>query len=122
MPARAVLLVCAALALTVLAFAPAAGAQSREGELDELWREYPLENPVESPRRLGGREEGGSTAGPPPKAAERAGPIPLALLFLAFALTVVGLVGGALRGIAALRHRRRDRGSRLGAGAGHLGG
>ena len=122
MPARAVLLVIAALAFTALAFPPATGAQSREGELDELWREYPLENPVESPRRLGGREEGGSTAGPPPKAAERAGPIPLALLFLAFALTVVGLAGGALRGIGALRHRRRDRGSRLGAGAGHLGG
>jgi hypothetical protein len=121
MPARAVLLVCAALALTVLAFPPAAGAQSREGELDELWREYPLENPG-SPRRVEGREERGSTPGPPPKAAEGAGPIPLALLFLAFALAVVGTVGGALRGIAALRDRRRHRGGRLGAGTGHIGG
>jgi hypothetical protein len=122
MPARAVLLVCAALALTVLVFPPVAGAQSREGELDELWREYPLENPGESPRQLGGREERGSTPGPPPKAAKRAGPIPLALLYLAFAFAVVGLAGGALRGLAALRDRRRNRGGRLGAGTGHIGG
>lgn len=112
----------AALALAALASPPAAVAQSRQGELDELWREYPLENRVDGPRQLGGREERGSTAGPLPKVAESAGPIPLALLFLAFALTVVGLAGGALRGIAALRQRRRDRGGRLGAGAGHLGG
>jgi hypothetical protein len=122
MLARGVLVVFAALALAALASPPAAVAQSRQGEFDELWREYPLENPVESPRQLGGREVRGSTAGPPPKAAESAGPIPLALLFLAFALAVVGLAGGALRGIAALRYRRRHRGGRLGAGAGHLGG
>ena len=119
---RGVLIVFAALALAALASPPAVVAQSRQGELDELWREYPLENPMESPRQLGGREERGSTAGPPPKAAESAGPIPLALLFLALALTVVGLAGGALRGIAALRDRRRDRGGRLDAGARHFGG
>ena len=109
-------------AALALAAPPAVVAQSRQGELDELWREYPLENPSEGPRHLGGREERGSTAGPPPKAADSAGPIPLALLFLAFALAVVGLAGGALRGIAALRDRRRDRGGRLDAGAGRLGG
>jgi hypothetical protein len=119
---RSALLLLPALALAALASPPAAVAQTRQGELHELWREYPLENRVDGSRQLGGREERGSTAGPPPKAAESAGPIPLALLFLAFALAVVGLAGGALRGIAALRQRRRDRGGRLGAGAGHLGG
>ena len=122
MVVRGVLVLLAAFALAALASPPAVGAQSRQGELDELWREYPLENPAENPRQLGGREERGSTAGPPPKAADSAGPIPLALLFLAFALAVVGLAGGALRGIAALRDRRRDRGGRLDAGAGRLGG
>lgn len=121
MPLRILSLLLALLAVATLASAPAGIAQSQEEELSELWKQYPLETRDERPRPVGAGEENGSTAGPPPKQAEPAGPIPLALLFLALALGVVLVIGGAVQGIAKLRERRRNRSGRLGAGAGHLG-
>jgi len=89
MPLRILSLLLALLAVATLASAPAGIAQSQEEELSELWKQYPLETRDERPRPVGAGEENGSTAGPPPKQAEPAGPIPLALLFLALALGVV---------------------------------
>jgi hypothetical protein len=120
---RAAFLVLALVVLATLVSAPTSLAQSRQGDLSELWNEYPLDPRVEGPRPIGAREESGSTAGPPPSAAKPAGPLPLALLFLAFALAVVGIAGGAVQGIGRLRERRRGKAGRgLGAGAGNLGG
>lgn len=118
---RAALLVLPLVALATLASTPTGLAQSRQGDLSEFWNEYPLDLRVEGPRPVGAREEKGSTAGPPP-AAEPAGPFPLALLFLALALAVLGIAGGAVQGIGRLCERRRGRAGRgLGAGAGNLG-
>ena len=113
---------CVLLAVPALAGAVAivpASAQSQAPDLGELWQRYPLEAPPPEQRSVGVREENGSLAGPPPQEAEPAGPLPEAFLFLAFALAVVGLTGGARQGLGWLRARRRDR---LGAGAGDLGG
>ncbi len=115
---------CVLLAVPALAGAVAivpASAQSQAPDLGELWQRYPLEAPPPEQRSVGVREENGSLAGPPPAdEAEPAGPLPeLAFLFLALALAVVGLTGGARQGLGWLRARRRGR---LGAGAGDLGG
>jgi hypothetical protein len=119
---RAACLVLPLVVLATLVSAPTGHAQSRQGDLSELWKEHPLDPRVEGPRPVGAREERGSTAGPPPSAAKPAGSFPLALLFLALALAVVGIAGGAVQGIGRLRERRRGRaGSGLGAGAGNLG-
>jgi hypothetical protein len=129
MPLRALCILLVLGVVTPLASAAVAPAQSRQGDLSELWNEYPLVPRVEGPGPVGAREESGSTAGPPPAKpagpppvpAKSAGPLPLALLFLALGLAVVGVTGGALQGLGRLRERRRERG-RLGAGAGNLGG
>ena len=113
---------CVLLAVPALAGAVAivpASAQSQAPDLGELWLRHPLEAPPAEQRSVGVREENGSLAGPPPREAEPAGPLPEAFLFLAFALAVVGLTGGARQGLGWLRARRRGR---LGAGAGDLGG
>ena len=114
-------LALALLVLATLASAPAGLAQTRDGDLSDLWRQYPLDSRDEEPRPVGAREERGSTAGPPPAPATPAGPLPLALLFLALALAIVGVAGGTLRALGRLRGRRRERAG-LGAGAGNLGG
>lgn len=120
---RATVLVLPLVVLATLVSAPTGLAQSPQGDISELWSEYPLDPRVEGPRPAGAREERGSTAGPPPSAAKPAGPIPLALLFLALALAVVGIAGGAVQGIGRLRKRRRGKPRRgLGVGAGNLGG
>jgi hypothetical protein len=106
MPPRALFIVIGLLVLATLAFAPAGTAQSRQGDLSDLWKEYPLDPRPAETRSVGGREEPGSTAGPPPPPAKQAGPFPLALLFLALALAVVGVAGGARQGVVRLRARR----------------
>jgi hypothetical protein len=109
MPPRAFGLLLGLLVVATLVSAPAGPAQGRQGDLSELWSEYPLDPGADGPRPVGAREERGSTAGPPPSAAKPAGPIPLAFLFLALALGVVGVTGGALQGLGRLRARRRNR-------------
>jgi hypothetical protein len=123
MPLRALCLLLALGVVTTLASPAVAPAQSRRGDLSELWNEYPLHPRVVGPGPVGARQESGSTDGPlpAPARAKPAGPLPLALLFLALGLAVVGVTGGALQGLGKLRERRRERG-RLGAGAGNLGG
>jgi hypothetical protein len=123
MPLRALSLVLALLVLGPLTSTAAGQAQSDQEDLSELWREYPLDPAPEEPRSVGAREERGSTAGPPPSPARPAGPFPLALLFLALALAVLGVAGGALKGLGRLRERRRARTASRGlAGRGLLGG
>jgi hypothetical protein len=118
MPARGLFLVLGLLVLATLASAPAGPAQTRQEDLSDLWKQYPLDPRPAETRSVGGREEPGSTAGPPPPAAKPAGPLPQALLFLAMALAVVGVVGGARQGVVRLRARgwsgitRDRRGSR----------
>jgi hypothetical protein len=103
---RSLSLVLALLVLAMLASAPAGPAQSRQGDLSDVWREYPLDPRPEESRPVGAHEERGSTAGPPPRPAEPVGRFPLALLFLALALAVVGVAGGARQAVASLRARR----------------
>ena len=118
---RAAYTLVAALVVVVAVSAAAAGAQTQPREMDELWEQYPLEAPPDGQRRVGDREESGSTAGPPPRPTKPGGPFPLALLLLALALAGVVLAIGALRAGAALRgRRRRERSRLLGARAGHL--
>jgi hypothetical protein len=100
-------LLLALLVVATLVSAAAGPAQGRQGDLPDLWSEYPLEPGADEPRSVEAREERGSTAGPPPAAAKRAGPVPLAFLFLALALAVVGVAGGALQGVGRLRARRQ---------------
>jgi hypothetical protein len=109
MPLRALSLVLALLVLGALTSAAAGQAPSEQGDLSELWREHPLDPAPEEPRSVGAPEERGSTAGPPPSPAKPAGPFPLALLFLALALAVLGVAGGALKGLGRLRERRQAR-------------
>lgn len=118
MPLRALCVLLAVLALAGSVATAPAGAQSQPPDLGELWKRYPLEAPPPEQRSVGAREENGSLAGPPPKEAEPAGPIPQAVLFVALALAVVGVAGGARQAFGWLRERRRGR---LGAGAGDLG-
>lgn len=108
MPPRAFSFLLTLLVVATLVSAPAGPAQGRQGDLSELWGEYPLEPGADGPRSVGAREERGSTAGPPPSGAKPAGPVPLAFLFLALALAVVGVTGGALQGLGRLRARRRN--------------
>jgi hypothetical protein len=123
MPLRALSLVLALLVLGALTSTAAGQAQSEQEDLSELWREYPLDPAPEEPRSVGAREERGSTAGPPPSPARPAGPFPLALLFLALALALLGVAGGALKGLGRLRERRRARAASRGlARRGLLGG
>jgi hypothetical protein len=109
MPLRALSLMLALLVLGALTSAAAGQAPSEQGDLSELWREHPLDPAPEEPRSVGAPEERGSTAGPPPSPAKPAGPFPLALLFLALALAVLGVAGGALKGLGRLRERRQAR-------------
>jgi hypothetical protein len=123
MPLRALSFVLALVAVGALTSAAAGQAPSEQGDLSQLWRVYPLDPAPEEPRSVGAREERGSTAGPPPSPAKPAGPFPLALLFLALALAVLGVAGGALKGLGRLRERRRARTASRGlAGRGLLGG
>jgi hypothetical protein len=115
MPLRASSLLLVVLVAATLVSTPAAVAQSRHGDLSELWNEYPLEPEEEGTRPVGAREERGSTAGPPPLPARHAGPLPIALLILALVLGVVGLVGAARQWLGAPRERRH--GGERGAGA-----
>jgi hypothetical protein len=82
-------------------------AQAQRGDLNELWESYPLDPPQEGPREVGAREEKGSTAGPPPEPPGRAGPFPLALLFLSLALAVVGIAGAVYQAVVGMRERPR---------------
>jgi hypothetical protein len=120
MTRAALVLLAFSLVVTALGV-PVASGQTQEPDLNELWQRYPLDPPEEGPRDVGGREERGSTAGPPPESPGRAGPFPLVLLFLALALTVVGVAGAVRQAVLALRARRRSESRRLGAGAGDLG-
>jgi hypothetical protein len=118
MPTR---LACCLLAVLALVCAAPLGAQTQTGDLRDLWEQYPLEAPPDDQRPVGDREENGSLAGAPPQPGEPAGPFAYALLFLAFAMGIVGIAGGLRRGVRVLRDRREQPG-RLDAGAGDLGG
>jgi hypothetical protein len=115
MPLRASSLLFVVLVVATLVSTPAAVAQNRQGDLSELWNEYPLEPEEEETRPVGAREERGSTAGPPPLPARQGGPLPIAFLILALVLAVVGLVGAARQWFGAPRERRR--GGERGGGA-----
>jgi hypothetical protein len=122
LPRAFFLLLVLSLVATVVGVAESS-AQTQRGDFSELWERYPLDPPPqEGPRAVGEREEHGSTPGPPPEARGRAGPFPLALLFLSFALAVLGIAGAVHQAVVGLRERRRGDSGRLGAGAGDLGG
>jgi hypothetical protein len=107
MLARALfLLLVLSLVGTVVGVAESS-AQTQRGDLSELWERYPLDPPQEGHRPAGEREEGGSIPGPPADPPGRAGPVPLALLFLSFALAVVGIAGAVYQVVVGLRERRR---------------
>lgn len=124
MPPRVTLFLLAVLLVATAVGAPVGLAQTRQPDLSELWERYPLDAPEEGPRAVREQEEGGSTAGPPPESPGRAGPFPLALLFLALALAAVGVAGAVRHVVVGLRRRSRGESGRLGsgAGAGDLGG
>jgi hypothetical protein len=105
MPPRVALFLLALLLVATAVGVPVGSAQTQQPDLNELWERYPLDAPEEGPRAVGGQEEDGSTAGPPPEPPDRAGPLPLALLFLALALVVVGTVGAARQAVLGVRRR-----------------
>ena len=81
------------LALLTLLAAPAAFGQSqtREPDLADLWSD-PLDQSPAAVERLQWRERDGSTAGPPPRAAQPAGPVALAIFYLMLALAVITIL------------------------------
>ena len=79
--------------LTLLAVPAAFGqSQTREPGLADLWSEYPLDQSPAAVERLQWRERDGSTAGPPPRAAEPAGPVALAIFYVMLALAVITIL------------------------------
>jgi hypothetical protein len=106
LPRALFLLLVLSLVASVVGVAESS-AQTQRGDLSELWERYPLDPPQEGPRAVGEREEHGSTAGPPPEPPGRAGPFPLTLLFVSFALAVVGIAGAVHQAVVGLRERRR---------------
>jgi hypothetical protein len=129
MPLRAASILLAVLALIAAVSPAGAGTQSQPGNLEDLWEHYPLKAPSDQ-QPVGKRAEDGSPQRPPPAAvppprapapAERGGLFPLALLVLAQALVLVGVVVGVHQWIRWLRRRKRERPGRLGERAGNLG-
>ena len=100
---RVALVLLALLLVATAVGVPVGSAQTEQPDLTELWGRYPLEPPEEGPRDVGGREEDGSTAGPPPEPPGRAGLFPLALLFLVLALDVVAVAWVVRQGVVGLR-------------------
>lgn len=103
------------LAVAALLVAPPALGQNRNPDLSDLWTEYPLDPNQVEPRPAGSRERDGSIWGSPPADPQPAGPVVVALFYVALAVGVLG-IGGAIHAIPSLRFAGGSRRANL---AGH---